>query len=112
MTEPLRYGSPISQNSQPEIAFVTLRYKRPRETQSQRINATVGAPESFDADDDLRFAAAIARFGQLLRDPGYLGTWSWWDALRLAEQARGADRFGHRVDAILLMRLAQSLSLP
>jgi Ca-activated chloride channel family protein len=74
MTEPLRYGAPISQNSQPGIAFVTLRYKRPGETQSQRINAPVGAPESFDADDDLRFAAAIARFGQLLRDPRYMGT--------------------------------------
>ena len=72
----------------------------------------MGAPESFDANDDLRFAAAIAGFGQLLRDPRYLGTWSWWDSLRLAEQARGADRFGHRADAILLMRLAQSLSLP
>tara|TARA_B100000780_G_scaffold22840_1_gene14620 strand:- start:414 stop:518 length:105 start_codon:yes stop_codon:yes gene_type:complete len=34
----------------------------------------VGAPESFDANDDLRFAAAIAGFGQLLRDPRYLGT--------------------------------------
>ena len=58
MTEPLRYGSPISENSRPEIAFVKLRYKRPGETQSQRINAPVGAPESSDADDDLRFAAA------------------------------------------------------
>jgi Ca-activated chloride channel family protein len=112
MTEPLRYGSPISQNSRPEIAFVKLRYKRPGETQSQRINAPVGAPESSDADDDLRFAAAIAGFGQLLRDPRYLGTWSWGDAIRLAEQARGADRFGYRAEAILLMRLAQSLSLP
>jgi Ca-activated chloride channel family protein len=72
----------------------------------------VGAPESSDADDDLRFAAAIAGFGQLLRDPRYLGTWSWGDAIRLAEQARGADRFGYRAEAILLMRLAQSLSLP
>jgi hypothetical protein len=25
--------------------------------------------------DDLRFAAAIAAFGQLLRDPLYLGDW-------------------------------------
>ena len=61
-------------------------------------------------DDDLRFAAVIAGFSQLLRDPRYLGKWGWNAAIDLADNARGADRFGYRAGAVTLMRLAQSLN--
>ena len=53
---------------------------------------------------------AIAGFGQLLRDPRYLGNWGWNAAIDLADNARGADQFGYRAAAVTLMRLAQSLN--
>ena len=55
------------------------------------------------------FAAAIAGFGQLLRDPSWLGDWGWDEAIALAQSARGADPFGYRAEAIRLMQLAKTL---
>ena len=92
-----------------EIGFVALRYKQPGSTQSQRVETPI-TQDNIGDDDDLRFAAAIAGFGQLLRDPRYLGNWGWNAAIDLADNARGADRFGYRAAAVTLMRLAQSLN--
>ena len=92
-----------------EIRFVALRYKQPGATQSQRIETPITPGTSLD-DDDFLFAAAIAGFGQLLRDPPYRSDWSWDEVINLAQDARGADLFGYRSAAITLMRLAQSLS--
>jgi Ca-activated chloride channel family protein len=72
----------------------------------------VETPITADAgpDTDARFAAAIAGFGQLLRGSGHLGSWSWDDAIALAQENRGDDPFGYRSEAVMLMRLARSLS--
>ncbi|CAD0186898.1 magnesium chelatase subunit D [Ruegeria sp. THAF57] len=59
--------------------------------------------------DGVRFSYAIAGFGQLLRGGAYLGGWTFDDAIRLANTARGEDPFGYRAEAVTLMRLAQSL---
>ena len=82
-----------------------LRYKQPGATQSQRIETPITPGTSLD-DDDFLFAAAIAGFGQLLRDPPYLGDWGWDEVINLVHDARGADLFGYRSAAITLMRLA------
>ena len=95
-------GSPVRLTS-------PLRYKQPGATQSQRIETPITPGTSLD-DDDFLFAAAIAGFGQLLRDPPYLGDWGWDEVINLAQDARGADLFGYRSAAITLLRLAQSLS--
>lgn len=85
-----------------------LRYKAPGENDSQLIETpfeVVSAPTTEAA-----FAAAMAGFGQLLRDPTYLGDWGFSDAITLASTNRGTDPFGYRTEAVQLMRLAQSLS--
>ncbi|MBP9952547.1 MAG: DUF3520 domain-containing protein, partial [Cypionkella sp.] len=61
-------------------------------------------------DDDARFAAAIAGFGQLLTGGKYLGDWGWDQAIELALAARGSDDFGYRIEAVNLMRTAAALS--
>ena len=108
LTGPLRYGTQPAADGSEELGFLRLRYKAPGETVSNLIETPITADLPPMADTG--FAAAIAGFGQLLRDDTYLGDWSWGDAIALANQHRGADPYGYRTEAVQLMRLAQSLS--
>lgn len=109
MNDDLRYGQATAAAANTdELAFLRLRYKAPGATESRLIETPVptelGAP-----GDDVRFSAAIAGFGQLLRGSEFLGGWGYGDAIALATGARGEDRFGYRAEAISLMRLAEAL---
>ena len=108
LTEPLRYGQSGIASMSDEWGFLRLRYKAPGEEESRMIAAPI-LPE-VEASDDALFAAAIAGFGQLLRDGRYLGDWQFADAIALATQSKGDDPFGYRQESIQLMRLAASLS--
>ncbi len=121
--DPLRYGPAVADamadaaatgdivEDAAELGFLRLRYKAPRETVSALIEVPILAGEvPGDLLPELRFAAAIAGFGQLLRGSVYLGDWGWDQAITLAEANRGDDRFGYRIEAVNLMRLAQSLA--
>ncbi|WP_421800975.1 vWA domain-containing protein [Gemmobacter aquaticus] len=109
LTDPLRYGSEPAPIDAAELGFLRLRYKAPGSADSTLIEAPITA-QNAPADADARFAAAIAGFGQLLTGSPYVQDWDWADAITLAEGARGDDPFGYRVEAVNLMRLAQSLS--
>jgi Ca-activated chloride channel family protein len=61
------------------------------------------------APSDLKFAAAVAEFGMILRDSEYKGTGSLQQVLEWAQQGRGADMNGYRADFIELVRRAQTL---
>lgn len=110
LIDPSRYqpAADITDRSD-ELGFLKIRYKSPGDSRSQLIEIPI-TPHMGQANDDTRFAAAIAGFGQLLRDSTYIGTWGFGDAITLANQAKGDDTFGYRAEAITLMRLAQSLS--
>ncbi len=107
LSDPLRYANEERTPVSDEWGFLKLRYKAPGEDVSQLITTPI-APS--DAGSEAQFAAAIAGFGQLLRDDTYLGDWSYADAIALANAARGTDPFGYRSEAVQLMRLADSLS--
>ncbi len=103
--EPLRYGEAIAATGSSELGFLRLRYKEPGAATSQLIETPItGTPGKPG------FAAAIAGFAELLRGSDYLENWDYGDAIDLASQSRGTDRFGYRTEAISLMRLAESLS--
>lgn len=109
LSDPLRYGPAPATGDTAELGFLRLRYKAPGDKASRLIETPIPAAATAP-DDDARFAAAIAGFGQLLRGGTMLGHWGWADAIALAEGARGGDPFGYRGEAVQLMRLAQSLS--
>ena len=92
-----------------ELAYLRLRYKEPGENESQLLELAI-TPGMGTASADTRFAAAIAGFGQVLRGGRYLGTWSYPDAVALAEANTGDDRFGYRREAVTMMRLAEGLA--
>jgi Ca-activated chloride channel family protein len=62
------------------------------------------------SSEDLRFAASVAGFAQLLQGGTFTGSWGYDDALALARQSRGADLHGYRSELVNLIELAQSLS--
>lgn len=109
--DPLRYAEPreASQGADGELAYLRLRYKKPGETTSQLIKLAI-IPGMGTANADIRFAIAIAGFGEILRDSRYLGNWSYLDAISLAEANVGDDPFGYRREAVTLIHLAKSLS--
>lgn len=108
LTDPLRYGAATEATGSDELGFLRLRYKAPGETASQLIETPITA--DLPVQKETGFAAAIAGFGQLLRDDTYLGNWGWEDAIALANAHRGEDPYGYRAEAVRLMRLAESLS--
>ena len=95
-----------------EIAFVKVRYKLPGSETGAEIARPVTVADAFEsveaAPEDLRFAAAVAGFGQLLRGGRYTGAFGYDDVVALAQGARGDDPFGYRAEFVGLARLAKS----
>ncbi|SFZ83443.1 Ca-activated chloride channel family protein [Devosia enhydra] len=116
----LRYGerpaAPVAATEpSDELAFVKLRYKQPGEAESRLIEIPVGPSSVLDSLDaaspDMRFAAAVAAFGQTLRGSDF-GTMDYAAIEALARGARGADEGGYRAEFIALVGLARTLGRP
>ena len=115
LVDPLRYenkaGEAAGDPDAAEFAFVKIRYKLPGEETSKLIEQPLMKAE-FEgqtleaASDDLRFAAAVAAFAQLLRGGEYLKDFDYGDVIALAQDARGEDPFGYRAEFIQLVKLA------
>ena len=110
LNQPLRYGSAQPTGETGELGFLRLRYKAPGEDSSALLETPI-LPGDGAASADVRFAVAMAGFGQLLTGATYLGDWGWDQAIELALSARGDDPFGYRIEAVNLMRMAQSLAV-
>ena len=113
--EPLRYQSKTLENKsmRDEIAHLRLRYKAPEGSESKLLEwplqrASIKG-DFAQASERMRFAAAVAGFGQLLKGGQYTGKFSFGDIAKLAYGARGEDRFGYRGEFLSLVKLAQSL---
>ena len=117
--EGLRYGTPgvadtagSTRNKDGEYAFLRLRYKLPKEDTSRLIELPVtDAAERRSvelASSEVRFATAVAAFGQLLKGGPYLGTFGFDAVIELANGAKGDDPFGYRAEFVNLVRLAKT----
>lgn len=117
LIDPLRYGATPPPRDRAasggELAFVRLRYKAPEGGQSRLIEQPVQrtALQPLSEAPELRFAAAVAAFGQKLRGSDYLGSYSWADIGRLAAGARGDDPEGYRGEFVSLVRLADAIEM-
>ncbi|MFV2034282.1 MAG: von Willebrand factor type A domain-containing protein [Halocynthiibacter sp.] len=109
LTDALRYAEAPPTDGSGELGYLKLRYKTPGADISQLIETPI-LSDAGTANADIRFATAIAGFGQLLRNSDYLGDWGYNDAIALASSARGDDDFGYRAEALTLMRLAETLA--
>jgi Ca-activated chloride channel family protein len=117
LADDLRYGTAVPAPvaaSDGEYGFLKIRYKLPNEDTSRLIEQPID--RSLEADtlanlpDDVRFAAAVAAFGQKLKGTRFVEPMSWDAVIALAEGARGTDPWGYRNGFVRLARLAKSLS--
>lgn len=114
---PLRYGTSTGPEaltqSSGEIGFLKMRYKLPEASTSQLIEAPISedlvVPDLAQASDDARWAAAVAAFGQKLKDSNYGDAISWDGIKSLAQGARGADENGYRAEFMQLINSAAAL---
>ncbi len=95
-----------------EMAFLKMRYKLPGETASKLIERPVTEGDARASvavlPEDMKFAAAVAGFGQLLRGDPYLKDFTLKDVIALGQAGKGADPFGYRAEFINLVRLAET----
>jgi Ca-activated chloride channel family protein len=116
LADDLRYGQDAAATPQAagEYGFLKIRYKLPNETESrlieQPISTSLAVKEVADLSDDMRFAAAVAAFGQKLAGSSHTAGMSYDAIIALAEGARGADPWGYRNGLVRLLRLAKSLT--
>jgi len=96
-----------------EIANVRVRYKLPQADSSQLLEYPIARRTLVATDKaspDLRFAASVAAFGQLLRGGKYLDRFGYPQVTALAQSALGEDKEGYRREFLSLVTLAQSLA--
>ncbi len=94
-----------------EYAFLKIRYKEPNGDTSKLMTRPITPNDDvkFDnASDDVRFASAVAGFGQLLKGSKYAGSMTYDRVIDIGNNARGKDEFGYRAEFVSLVRLAKS----
>jgi Ca-activated chloride channel homolog len=112
--DPLRYQNErAAPSSASELAFLRIRYKLPGQDTSRLIERPITDRDAVrdiaSAPEATRWAAAVAGYGQLLRQDQFLATgYGYDDVINLAQSARGRDEFGWRAEFIQLARGAQS----
>ncbi len=116
---PSRYqGNESNLNSDfdSEFAFLKIRYKLPDAQSSTLVSQPVTVDHYHEKADlvphDVRFSAAVAAFGQILRGGRYTGEFGYEDVIVLAKEAIGDDQFGYRNEFIRLVRMAQVAEPP
>lgn len=116
LIDDLRYSKPkivAEERASNEYGFLKLRYKLPKESTSKLIELPVTVAQEVGdvtkASADIRFAASVAGFGQLLKGDKHMGSFSYDNVLELAKDARGEDEFGYRAEFMNLVRTAKAL---
>jgi Ca-activated chloride channel family protein len=118
LIDDLRYGKPETagkenvEEKSGEYAFLKIRYKLPESKDSLLLTRAVDKKSEYQslasAPDEVRFASAVAAFGQLLRGDSHVKDFTYNDVIKIAESVRGKDRFGYRSEFMNLVRLAKT----
>lgn len=121
LVDPLRYGADegadlpaVATGPAPtEYGFLKMRYKLPDSDVSQLIEQPVTTSVVYgdigEVSDDMRFAAAVAAYGQKLKGSDYGNAMSWAQIADLARSGKGADESGYRAEFIQLIKTTSLL---
>ena len=111
--DPLRYQTVVPSagaSASSELMFVKLRYQEPGGSATHLVARAVESVATR-ASDDLRFAAAVAGWGMLLRDSEHCEGFTLDEVARLARSALGPDPDGQRAEFLRLVDRTRSLEL-
>jgi Ca-activated chloride channel homolog len=100
-----------TQTAKGEVATLKIRYKKPNSNSSEKI-AQVIVAQSLDfekASENMRFAAAVAQFGLLLRESEFKGQATYEAVLKTAANAMQSDSEGYRKEFLELVKTAERL---
>lgn len=92
-----------------ELFTVKLRYKTPDGDTSKKIELPFVDNKENKVSSDFRFAAAVAMFGQLLRDSDFKGDATYDESIALAKTALDNDERGYRREFVRLAETAKGL---
>jgi len=111
----LKYQKPTKPSSaanKGELLTVKIRYKQPDGDTSKLLEFPIkDTGKRFgQADQDFRFAAAVAQFGMLLRGSEHKGDSNYAAVLEIATEAAAGDKSGYRQEFLELVRMASQLS--
>ena len=111
--DPLKYATTRTEtsNGSPEMVTVKLRHKKPDGETSELTERsfTDNGSKFENAPADLKFAAAVAEFGMILRDSQYKGKGTLGALIEWAMEGKGRDTAGYRAGFIEMARKAQTL---
>jgi Ca-activated chloride channel family protein len=117
--DPLKYQAPdnpaarakLDVIASPEMATVKLRHKKPDGDVSELTEKafTDNGSKFENAAPDLKFAAAVAEFGMLLRDSEFKGKGTMGAVIEWAQEGKGRDTAGYRAGFIEMARKAEKL---
>ncbi len=111
--DPLKYTRSSATGAASDESFtVKLRYKQPDGDKSRQFETGVtDAGRAFvDASDDLKFAAAVAGFGMLLRDSPHKGSLTYAGVLEIAQPVSTRDPGGYRREFLGGVQRAKELA--
>ena len=110
--DPLKYQEvqkPAPAASSAELLTVKLRYKNPGAWASTLLERALHDDPQGVENDNVKFSAAVAAFGMLLRNSEYKGGATFDMVLELARESRGLDPHGDRAEFLKLVETAKSL---
>ncbi|MDR3062137.1 MAG: DUF3520 domain-containing protein, partial [Dysgonamonadaceae bacterium] len=93
----------------PDLLTVKLRYKLPDEDKSSKIEISLVDNGGNKVSNDFRFAAAVAMFGQLLRDSDFKGDATYDKVIVLAKEGLNNDDLGYRREFVRLVETVKGL---
>jgi putative outer membrane protein len=110
----LKYQKKVKPALQPvtgskELLTVKLRYKAPDEDISKKLELPLIDNKGNNVSSDFRFAAAVAMFGQLLRDSDFKGDATHAQVIAMAKTALDNDERGYRREFLRLVETADGL---
>ncbi|QJW93432.1 vWA domain-containing protein [Frigoriglobus tundricola] len=109
--DPHKYQAPAgTAGNADEWLTVKMRYKHPDGEQSKELAAVLTGAGGARGSEDLRFAAAVAEFGLVLRDSAFKGDANFDAVIERATGASGYDPNGHRKEFVELVRRAKGLT--
>jgi Ca-activated chloride channel homolog len=89
-----------------ELMTIKFRYKKPNEDASKLIVHPLGDSNVSLAmtSDNFRWSASVAAFGMLLRESEYIKNFSYDAVVQMAQQAKGDDKEGYRMEFINMVK--------